>query len=188
MAALAVWTPVDGVLGAVAPLALAAAAGTALVIDLDPAGPNYPGSGSIAGLIRTEPSRAHLQPERSGLAVTRLGGVSIEAAVPVVDALIEHWPAVVLRLPAAGPAPGEAEPQPFAPVVPVRPLLDADVFPWNGRPAVYQRMGRRSQAAGPGIVLPKPLASTWRALLAGTLPRRGRWLRAWRPVWEAGWA
>ena len=39
MPALAIWSPEDGVLGAVAPLGLAAAAGTALVVDLDPRGP-----------------------------------------------------------------------------------------------------------------------------------------------------
>ncbi len=41
--ALAIWSPDDEVLGAVAPLGLAAAAGTAVVVDLDPDGPRYSG-------------------------------------------------------------------------------------------------------------------------------------------------
>src|SRR4030066_639874 len=52
MPALAIWTPEDGVLGALAPLGLAASAGTALVIDLDPLGPRYPGEPSLADLVR----------------------------------------------------------------------------------------------------------------------------------------
>src|SRR3990172_4895059 len=53
--ALAVWTAFDGLLSAVAPLGLAAAAGTALVVDLDPAGPPYPGRNSLAGLAPLVP-------------------------------------------------------------------------------------------------------------------------------------
>ena len=51
MSALAVWTAYDGLLSATAPLGLAAAAGTALVVDLDPEGPVYPGPASLADLV-----------------------------------------------------------------------------------------------------------------------------------------
>ena len=54
MPALAIWSPDDGVLGAVAPLALAAAAGTALVVDLDPGGPRYPGEATLGALVAAD--------------------------------------------------------------------------------------------------------------------------------------
>ena len=47
MPVLSIWSSEGGVLGVVAPLALAASAGTALVIDLDPHGPGYAGTGSL---------------------------------------------------------------------------------------------------------------------------------------------
>ena len=55
MPALAIWSPEDEVLGAVAPLALGAAAGTALVVDLDPDGPQYPGDVSLGEPRRRRP-------------------------------------------------------------------------------------------------------------------------------------
>ena len=74
MPALAVWTPEDGLLGALAPLGLAAAAsGSALVVDLDEGGPHYPGEASLADLVRAGSRRADLYPERRGVAVLRNG-------------------------------------------------------------------------------------------------------------------
>ena len=58
MPALAIWTPEDGVLGALAPLGLAIAGGTALMVDLDPLGPRYPGTRSLADLVSEGPRRA----------------------------------------------------------------------------------------------------------------------------------
>ena len=98
MPALAIWSPEDALLGAVAPLALAAAAGTALVVDLDPQGPRYPGSGSLADLVRDQPRRDDLRPGRAGVAVLRNGGIDPEAAEEVLVALAKDWPAVVFRL------------------------------------------------------------------------------------------
>ena len=66
MPALSTWTPEDGVLGAVAPLAMAAAAGTALVVDLDPHGPAYPGAVGLAGLVSEGPTRLDLEPALAG--------------------------------------------------------------------------------------------------------------------------
>ncbi len=178
------WTPEDGLLGAVAPLGLAAAAGgTALVVDLDPEGPRYPGRGSLADLVADEPRRADLTPDRPGLAVLRNGGVQPAAAASVIAAIITGWPNVVLRLPPR-PRP-EAAP---APVVPVRALLPAAVFPWDGRPAVYQQTGWRLLRPGAGPVLPRPRANTWAALLDGSLPAPDRWVRALRGVWSYPWA
>ncbi len=183
MPALAIWTPEDGVLGAVAPLGLAAAAGgTALVVDLDPLGPAYPGPESLADLVRRSPRRSDLTPQRAGLAVLRNGGADPGAAAPIVAAMAERWPSIVLRLPSR-PVPAEAP----APTVTVRPLLPADVFPWSGRPAVYQRTGWRLPPPGPGPLLPVPGSGTWPALLAGRVPVADRWVRAWRRVWELPW-
>ncbi len=183
MPALAIWTPEDGVLGAVAPLGLGAAArDAALVVDLDPAGPAYPGAGSLAALVADGPRRPDLVPERAGMAVLRNGGVEPEAAAGLIEALTVSWPRVVLRLPAC-PRPHA----PPAPLVPVRPLLPAGVFPWDGTPAVYQRTGWRVPAPGPGPVLPRPRPGAWATLLAGAIPAADRWVAAWREVWRHPW-
>ncbi len=183
MPALAIWTPEDGVLGAVAPLGLAAAAGgTALVVDLDPDGPHYPGHSSVVELAAAGVRRADLVPAQRGMAVLRNGGADPEAAAEVAAAMAATWPAVVMRLPAR-PRPAAAP----GPGVPGRPLLPADVFPWDGSPAVYQRTGWRRPVPGPGPVLPAPRPGAWAALLAGRIPAGDRWLRAWAAVWRFPW-
>jgi hypothetical protein len=183
MPALALWTPEDGLLGALAPLALALTAGTALVIDLDPLGPHYPGSSSLADLVAEGPRKADLSPARRGVAVLRNGGVSPAAAAEVVAALIEGWDRVVLRL-APRPAPGVGA----VAVVPVRLLVPGGWFPHDDGPAVYQSTRAMARLPGPGVRLPLPRAGTVAALLAGRRPAAGdRWVRAWRPVWEAPW-
>jgi len=183
MPALALWTPEDGVLGALAPLGLALAAGTALVIDLDPLGPHYPGSASLADLVAEGPRKADLSPSRRGVAVLRNGGVSPAAAANVVAALLAGWERVVLRLPPR-PAPGPGT----LPVVPVRLLLPGGLFPSDTRPAVYQPIRLPARLPGPGVRLPLPREGTMSALLGGRRPAAGdRWIRAWRPVWEVPW-
>jgi hypothetical protein len=179
--ALSTWTPEDGVLGAVAPLALAACVETALVVDLDPAGPRYPTESSLAQLVAEGPQASDLAPTRRGVAVLRNGGVEAAVAAGLVAALVEGWPAVVCRLP-AWPAPLRGDG-----VVPVRTLLPGGLLGEVEGPAVYQRGPWRVPAPPDGIVVPRPLAATVGALLQGRLPVRGRWLRAWRPVWEAPW-
>jgi len=182
-AVLAMWTPEDGLLGALAPLGLAAAAGTALVVDLDPHGPAYPGPRSLADLVTGGPRRADLEPERAGVAVLRNGGVSAADAAPVLRAMTERWPRVVLRLPPR-PAPARGG----VAVVPLRLLIPGGLFRSEGRPAVYQATPHPMRLPGPGIRLPVPARRTTAALLAGRVPAAGdRWVRAWRPVWEAPW-
>ena len=168
-------------LGAVAPLGLAMAAGTALVVDLDPDGPAYPGDRSLAALVAEGPRRSELAPGRAGVAVLRNGGVAGEEAADVVAALVAGWPQVVVRLPAR-PAPADAP----APVVPVRPLLPGGLWTTPG-PAVHQRAGWPVAPDGPGPVLPIPRPRTWQALLGGLRPPPDRWLRAWREVWSFPW-
>lgn len=183
MPALALWTPEDGLLGALAPVALAIAGGTALVVDLDPFGPQYPGAASLAGLVAEGPRKADLSPARPGVAVLRNGGVSPAAAAEVVAALVGGWDRVVLRLP---PRPGPASGG--IPVVPVRLLVQGGLFAYEGGPAVYQCTRAQMRLPGPGLRLPMPRPGTVAALLAGRRPVAGdRWIRAWRPVWEAPW-
>ena len=183
MPALALWTPEDGLLGALAPLGLALAAGTALVVDLDPLGPSYPGSSSLASLVAEGPRKADLRPSRRGVAVLRNGGVSPAAAAEVVAALVAGWERVVLRLPPRpAPAPGAV------PVVPVRLLLPGGLFPHDASPAVDQATRAPMRLPGPGLRLPRPGPGTVDALLGGRRPAAGdRWVRSWRPVWEAPW-
>jgi hypothetical protein len=182
-AVLAVWTPEDGLLGALAPLGLAAAAGTALVIDLDPQGPRYPGPRSLADLVADGPRRADLEPDGSGVAVLRNGGVAAGEAAAVVKAMIDRWPRVVLRLP-----PRPAAPRRGVPTVTVRLLVPGGLFSAGMRPAVYQATPHPMQLPGPGIRLPVPSRRTTAALLTGRMPAAGdRWVRSWRRVWEAPW-
>ena len=183
MPALAVWTPEDGLLGALAPLGLATAApGPALVVDLDEHGPRYPGEGSLAGLVEDGPRLDDLHPAHSGTAVLRNGGVTAEAAAGVVDALIGGWGHVVLRLP---PRRRLAL---SVPVVPVRLLLPGSLFAAGDGPAVYQATPARVPMRVAGVRLPVPGRSTVAGLTQGRVPPAGdRWVRSWRKVWEVPW-
>src|SRR5690606_40224234 len=70
---LGVRTVGDDLLSAVAPLGLAAAASTALVVDLDPDGPAYPGDRTVVELIDEGPRHVEIQPSRSGVAALETG-------------------------------------------------------------------------------------------------------------------
>ena len=183
MPALAVWTPEDGLLGALAPLGLAAAAaGPVLVVDLDEHGPRYPGDSSLADLVEDGPRLADLRPTRSGTAVLRNGGVAAEAAAEVVDALVGGWGHVVLRLPP------RRRPALSVPVVPVRLLVPGSLFPVPEGPAVLQATPTRVPMRVAGVRLPVPGRSTVAGLLQGREPTAGdRWVRSWRKVWEVPW-
>ena len=181
MPALAIWTAADGLLSAVAPLGLAAAAGTALMVDLDPHGPDYPGGASLAELVAEAPRRADLVPGRAGTAVLRNGGVGVAEAREVVEALIVGWPHLVLRVSTPEAA---AE---LAPLVPVRPLLPGILAPRVESPCVYQKTGFSASPPGPGPLLPRPRPRLLANLLNGTLEPRSRWVTAWRQVWRLPW-
>ncbi len=178
MAVLHTWSPEDELLGAVAPIALAAAADTALVVDIDPAGPAYPGELTLARLVAEGPRRDDLRPMRRGVAIVGNGGIPADASAGVVAALVEGWPAVVVRLP-AGEAPDREQ------VVPVLPLTPLTV---DRGPAVYQRGPWAAPQRLDGVVLPRPRAATIRSLLEGRRPGPSRWMRAWRSVWSVAWA
>lgn len=181
MPVLAVWSPEDEVLGAVAPVALGVAAGTALVVDVDPAGPRYPGEMSLARLVTDGPTRSDLSPQRRGVAVVRNGGIEPEDAEEILRALIGGWPAVVLRLPSDHMGNSGA--------IPVLPLVPGGLLDRFPGPAVYQRSAWRVRIPEDGVVLPRPKPGTVGALLAGRCPHPGdRWIRSWRQVWELSWA
>ena len=180
MPALAIWSPEDEVLGVVAPLALGAAAGTALIVDLDEHGPAYPGRMTLASLVADGPTKADLVPQRHGIAVVRNGGVEPEAAEQVLRALVDGWPAVVFRLPSDHIGGDGA--------IPVFPLIPGSMLGRSAGPAIYQRSGWRVRVPEGGVVLPRPRRGTISALLTGRAPHPGdRWIRAWRRVWEQSW-
>lgn len=169
-------------LGAVAPLGLAIAAGTALVVDLDPGGPRYPGERSLADLVADGVRRSDLQ-SRPGVAVLRNGGVAPSQTGEVVAALLSHHGTVVLRLPPR-PRPGAIP----VPVVPVRLLLPGDLFGVIEGMAVYQSTPTWSRMPGEGIRLPTPRPATIGGLLEGRRPAGSdRWIGAWKRVWRAPW-
>ncbi len=178
MASLAIHTREDGLLGALAPLGLAASAETALVIDLDPSGPRYPGTGSLAQLVDDQPRRQDLEPARSGLAVLRNGGVAYEKATEVVGALVAGWPAVVLRLPSGQRPPSGTVGLSLLPLVP------GGLFEAPPGPVVYQPLGFSMSPPEAGITLPLLSRRVAGALLGGHVPRRSRWIRAWGSLWE----
>lgn len=181
MPALAIWSPEDEVLGAVAPIALGVAAGTALVVDLDPSGPPYPGDLTLARLVEDGPTKADLAPQRRGVAIVRNGGVDPNDAEDLLRALIKGWPAVVFRLPSDHLSDGGA--------IPILPLVPGGLTKRFAGAAVYQRSAWRVQAPASSVVLPRPATATISALLAGRAPHPGdRWIRAWKRVWSTSWA
>lgn len=175
MVALAVHTLHDDVLGLVAPFALAVSHRTALVIDLDPAGIPLPGDRTLARLVEEEPTLDELVPSRSGVAVLPHGGVDAASATPVVAALVDSWPCVVVRTrrPVAG--------MPLAQVAPLIPGVDT-----KSSPRVWVRTGIGRVEPGPGPVVDGPGRAAVASLVAGRAPA-GRWLRSWAGVWRWPW-
>ncbi|MFQ5966244.1 MAG: hypothetical protein ACE5MI_01390 [Acidimicrobiia bacterium] len=180
MPALSISAPGDALLGVVAPLGLACAAGTALMVDVDQFGPRFPGSASLADLVEAGPRKADLVPQRRGVAILRNGGIGTDEAGPVLEALIAGWPAVVLRLGERAVSFGKVR------NVAVHPLLPGLLLPPLGDPVVYQRTSWPVGPPGPGKVLPRPSRQAVGRLLTGREPGPSRWVSAWREVWE--WA
>ncbi len=79
MAAVAVDCLHDAVLDAVAPIVLASAHDTALVVDLGEGLIVYPGEHTLAALVNDGPRLVDLTPDRKGVAVLPNGGVGIDA-------------------------------------------------------------------------------------------------------------
>lgn len=174
----------DPVLHALAPLGLAAARGTALVIDLDRGAPSYPGSTSLAALVASQPRLDDLRPRRAGVAVLPNGLASPRETADVVEALVSGWPTVVFRLGTAADLPPSLE---ETPMITVSPLLPGFLFPTATGPAVYQAMSPGPPPPVRGIVLP-PLGRShiYRMLGGRGFPPR-RWVQAWQKVWSLPW-
>ena len=172
---LAVAAP-DPVMAVIAPVGLAASAGTALIVDMAPG----PGARrSRADLTEDGPHLDEISPGRSGVAVIAAGPASQSEVTSVVERLAARWPAVVVR--DGGPGwPG--------PVVPVHVLYGQGLMTWDEGAAVWQSLGSGEKPPGPGPILPPISPRLVRQLLKGWLPRPGRWIRAWREVWEMPWA
>jgi hypothetical protein len=168
----------DPVLSAIAPLGLAAAAGTCLVLDLR-GDLHIPHARTLADVAIDGPRLDELSPGRPGVAVMSVGALGLEEARRVVDELATRWPAVVIRT-----APEDWSGR----KVPVVPLLPGWAAPQTSGAAVWQPVAAGSAPPGPGPVLPRLRSRTVRTLLAGRLPTRSRWVRAWSRVWELPWA
>ena len=175
MVALAVHTLHDDVLGVVVPFALASFQRTVLVIDLDLDGIPLPGNRTLAHLVEEEPTLAELVPPRSGVAVLPHGGIDVASAAPVVAALVDSWPCVVVR--ARKPLPGI----PFAEVAPLIPGVNT-----KASPRVWVRTGIARVEPGPGPVVDGPGRTAIASVVARRAPA-GRWLRSWAGVWRWPW-
>lgn len=174
---LGVWSP-DPVLSLVAPIGLGISVGTALVVDLVAAG-RQPGR-TLADVVEDGPTMSELSPGRPGVALLPGGPIDRGVAIDFIDRLTAHWPAIVVRVP-------DTE-FPFA-TVPVVPLFPGRLSPVPLPPhGVWQPVGGGSHPPGPGPVMPRLRSGVVRRLMAGQLPRRGKWIAAWRPVWEMPWA
>jgi hypothetical protein len=177
MPVLATWSPRDALLDAIVPLGLASAAGTALVVDLDPAGPSWSGSFTLADLVRRGPTRDELVPSRRGPAVLANGGIEADEAADVVSALTDRWPAVVLRCPPNVPCPAGA--------IAVLPLLPEPFALSAEPPVVYQRSRLSPRVKPQPLILPPPSRRTVAALLSSRQPLTpDRWIRALRTIWS----
>jgi hypothetical protein len=170
---------VDPVLSLVAPIGLAASVGTGLVVDLGSVRPG-PGTRTLRDLISEGPSLAEMSPGRTGVALLAGGGVSGAEAVEIIERLAGRWPVVSVRV-------TDGFDWPF-PVVPVAPIYPGRLLISNEPRAVWQPVGSDTTPPGPGPVLPRLRPGAIRRLLAGQLPRRSRWVGAWRQVWEMPWA
>ncbi|MGD2103469.1 MAG: hypothetical protein PVG83_14650 [Acidimicrobiia bacterium] len=170
----------DPILSAVAPIGLAAAAGTALIVDLVADAPHTPSARTLRDVAADGPSLAELSPGRRGVALIRGGGLDHPEAVDVIETLTGRWPAVVVRT-----SPG-SWPFPEVPVIPLFPGV-ITVAPATRHAGVWQPVRGGSEPPGPGPVL--PLLRPWlvRRLLSARLPRRSAWVRAWSKVWEMPW-
>ncbi len=174
---LAVCSP-DPVLSVAAPLGLAASAGTALVVDLA-GGLRLTYARTLADLADEGPKRDELSPGREGVAILAAGPIEAAEATAIIEQLAVRWPAVVVRV-SADEWPG--------PTVPVEPLYPGWLAPDDHDAAVWQPIANGASPPGPGPVLPRLRRRTTQQFLAGQLPMRSRWVRAWEQVWGMPWA
>lgn len=170
----------DPVLSAVAPIGLAAAAGTALIVDLVARDPQNASVRTLRDIAADGPSLAELSPGRRGVAMIRGGGLDVSELVPVIEALTGRWPAIVVRTSSG------TWPFPEVPVVPLFPGV-IHAVPATRHAGVWQPVRGGSEPPGPGPVLPWLRPGLVRRMLSARLPQRSRWVGAWAQVWEMPW-
>jgi hypothetical protein len=168
---------IDPVMSLLSAVGLAAARGSALLIDTG----NHLARGgrTLADLADDGPRLDELSPGRSGVAVLGSGQLPASDIRVVAEHLATRWPGVVIRvwrLDWEGPT---------VPVVPLYPGVMA--FEHAGA-AVWQPLPSGPPARGPGPVLPRLPAALVRRVLRGGHPGNGRWVRAWQQAWELPWA
>lgn len=163
----------DPVLHHIAPLGLAAGAGTCLVVDLDPAAPGY-SQRTLRQLVDDGPSSIDLTVSR-GVSVISNGGVEYEEASELIEYLITVWGRVVLRS-------GRTS-HPYR-TLEVEPLLPQPLTPKS--PDVFQSVQSGQRMDGT-MMLPQLRRHQIRAILDGQLEPRWRWTRAWRVAWSRAW-
>lgn len=173
---LAVSSP-DLLLGTVASIGLAAAAGTCLVVGLDLP---YLGRRSLSDLASEGPMTSELSPGRTGVAMIPAGPLDGIDVGEVVGRLSSRWPAVVVG--------GVGASSLGLATVPVVPLYPGRLLAQEASNCVWQPVVAGVTPPSPGPVLPRIRPSVLKRLLDGTLPRRSRWVRAWTPIWEMPWA
>jgi len=168
----------DPLLSTVAPIGLAASVGTALVVDL--VSTRAASRRTLRDMWADGPTLSELSPGRPGIAMVAGGSIERDAAIEVIEQLSRRWPALVVRT--------DGIDWPFA-TVPVIPLFPGRLAPQpEGSHGVWQPVGAGADPPGPGPVLPRLGPRALRRMLEGHLPRRSRWVEAWRPVWEMPWA
>ena len=140
MPVIALWSPSDLLTSVLTPIALASTRRPSLMIDLDPSGPRFGGTFTLADLVRDSPTKAQLDSVPGRTAVLANGGVQSNDAGAVVGALCERWPFVVLRCDPSEPPPRRA--------VPVIPLLPEPFSMHAGRAGVFQSLGLGAVVAG----------------------------------------
>lgn len=168
----------DPVMGVIAPIGLAAASGTALVVDVG-GRPRRQGGRSLADVISDGPRLDELSPGRSGVARIAAGPVGTSAIAEAVGQLASRWPAVVVSI--------QDDDWP-GPTVPVHVLYQGLLETWERGASVWQPISVGVRPPGPGPLLPAIRPRLVRQLLMGRMPRPNRWVRAWRQVWEMSWA
>lgn len=177
MPVIATWSPVDAALGVLVPLGLVSAAGTGLVIDLDPDGPMVGHGPTLADLVVDGPTKAQLEPRKGAAAYLPNGGVSPADAYEVVSAFTDRWPAVVLRCSPRVEQPNDG--------VALLPLLPEPYGLTARGTVVYQRCAFSPKNRPDAPTLPRLRQGTIGRLLAGQSARkRDPWVRALRDVWS----
>lgn len=171
----------DPILSAVAPIGLAAAAGTALIVDLVEDGRRDRSSRTLQDVMADGPSLAELSPGHGGVALIRGGRLDPADAVDAIQMLAGRWPAVVVR------SSGGAWPFPEVPVVALFPGVISPP-PSTYHTGVWQPVRGGPKPPGPGPVLPLLSPRLTRSMLLARKPRMNGWVRAWRKVWEMPWA